>query len=66
MMLKVKRCRIQDRSTVNFGATVMGGAVTGGTVIGPESTLLPLSMMLKQMYLHTGLYQGSPTELVSE
>jgi hypothetical protein len=57
MMLKVKRTDIQDGSAVNFGATVMGGAV-----IGPETTLLPLSMVLKEMHLPPGTYAGSPTE----
>jgi hypothetical protein len=60
MMLKVKRTDIQDGSAVNFGATVMGGAV-----IEPEITLLPLSMVLKEMHLSTGIYEGSPTEPVS-
>jgi len=57
MMLKVKRCKIQDGSTVNFGATVMGGAV-----IEPETTLLPLSLVLKEMRLPTATYEGSPAE----
>jgi non-ribosomal peptide synthetase-like protein len=57
MMLKVKLTDIQDGSTVNFGATVMGGAV-----IEPETTLLPLSMVLKEMYLPTATYEGSPVE----
>ena len=61
MMLKVKLTDIQDGSAVNFGATVMGGAV-----IEPETTLLPLSMVLKEMHLPTGTYWGSPTEPVSE
>ena len=60
MMLKVKLTDIQDGSTVNFGATVMGGAV-----IEPETTLLPLSMVLKEMYLPAATYEGSPTEPVS-
>ncbi len=60
MMLKVKRTDIQDGSAVNFGATVMGGAV-----IEPETTLLPLSMVLKEMHLPTGTYWGSPTEPVT-
>jgi carbonic anhydrase/acetyltransferase-like protein (isoleucine patch superfamily) len=60
MMLKVKRTDIQDGSAVNFGATVMGGAV-----IEPETTLLPLSMVLKEMHLPTGTYWGSPTEPLS-
>ena len=61
MMLKVKLTDIRDGSTVNFGATVMGGAV-----IEPETTLLPLSMVLKEMHLPTATYEGSPTEPVSE
>jgi hypothetical protein len=60
MRLKVKRTDIQNGSSVNLGATVMGGAV-----IEPETTLLPLSMVLKEMYLPTGTYEGSPAEPVS-
>ena len=59
MTLKVKRTDIQDGSAVNFGATVMGGAV-----IEPQTTLWPLSMVLKEMHLPTGTYWGSPTEPV--
>ena len=59
MMLKVKLTDIQDGSAINFGATVMGGAV-----IEPETTLLPLSMVLKEMHLPTATYEGSPTETV--
>jgi non-ribosomal peptide synthetase-like protein len=60
MTLKVKRTEIRDGSVVNFGATVMGGAL-----IEPETTLLPLSMVLKEMYLLTATYEGSPTEPAS-
>ena len=59
MMLKVKLSDIQDGSTVNFGATVMGGAV-----IEPETDLLPLSLVLKEMRLPTATYEGSPAEPV--
>jgi hypothetical protein len=59
MILKVKLTDIQDGSAVNFGATVMGGAV-----IEPETTLLPLSMVLKEMRLPSATYEGSPTEPV--
>jgi len=59
MTLKVKRTDIQNGSSVNFGATVMGGAV-----IEPETTLLPLSLVLKEMYLPTATYEGSPAEPV--
>ena len=57
MTLSVKRTDIQRGSSVNFGATVMGGAV-----IEPETTLLPLSMVLKEMHLPTATYEGSPVE----
>jgi len=57
MMLKVKLSKIQDGSAINFGATVMGGAV-----IEPETTLLPLSLVLKEMHLPTATYEGSPAE----
>jgi non-ribosomal peptide synthetase-like protein len=59
MTLKVKRTEIQDGSSVNFGATVMGGAV-----IEPETTILPLSLVLKEMHLPTATYAGSPAEPV--
>lgn len=60
MMLRVKRSDIRSGSTINFGATVMGGAV-----IGPGTTLLPLSLVLKSMHLPTAVYHGSPAEPVS-
>jgi hypothetical protein len=60
MELKVKRTEIQDGSSVSFGATVMGGVV-----IEPDTTLLPLSMVLKEMQLPTATYEGSPTEPAS-
>jgi non-ribosomal peptide synthetase-like protein len=59
MSLQVKRTDIQNGSSVNFGATIMGGAV-----IEPETTLLPLSMVLKEMHLPTATYEGSPAEPV--
>jgi len=59
MLLKVKLAEIRDGSDINFGATVMGGAV-----IEPESTLLPLSLVLKEMHLPTATYHGSPAEPV--
>ena len=61
MMLKVKQTHIQDGCTIAFGATVMGGAV-----LECDSTLLPLSLVLKEMTLPTGTYEGSPAELLSE
>jgi non-ribosomal peptide synthetase-like protein len=60
MTLKVKRTDIQEGSSVSCGATVMGGAI-----IEPETTLLPLSMVLKDMHLPTATYEGSPAEPVS-
>jgi non-ribosomal peptide synthetase-like protein len=60
MMLKVKRAHILDGCAVNFGATVMSGAV-----IERDTTLLPLSMVLKEMNLLTATYEGSPAEPVS-
>jgi carbonic anhydrase/acetyltransferase-like protein (isoleucine patch superfamily) len=60
MMLKVKRTHIQDGCTVAFGTTVMGGAV-----IERDTTLLPLSLVLKEMNIITATYEGSPAEPVS-
>jgi non-ribosomal peptide synthetase-like protein len=60
MILKVKRTCIQDGCAVSLGATVMGGAV-----IERDTTLLPLSLVLKEMYLPTATYEGSPAEPVS-
>ena len=57
MTLRVKRTEIRDGSSVSFGATVMGGAV-----IERESTLLPMSLVLKEMQLPTDTYEGSPAE----
>ena len=59
-MLKVKRTHIHDGCTVAFGATVMGGAV-----IERDTTLLPLSLVLKEMNMITATYEGSPAEPVS-
>ena len=54
-MLKVKRTCLEDGCSINFGATVMGGArIETGT------TVLPLSLVLKQMHLSPGIYEGSP------
>jgi hypothetical protein len=58
MILKVKRTEIRDGSAINFGATIMSGAV-----IEPETTILPLSLVLKEMHLPgAATYQGSPVE----
>lgn len=59
MTLKVKRTHIGDACTVTFGATVMGGAA-----IERNTTLLPLSLVLKEMNLPTATYEGSPVEPV--
>lgn len=60
MMLKVKRTHIQDGCTVAFGATVMGGVV-----MERDTTLLPLSLVLKEMNMPTAAYEGSPAELAT-
>jgi hypothetical protein len=60
LMLKVKRTRIENGCAVTFGSTVMGGAV-----IERNTTLLPLSLVLKEMTLLTAVYEGSPAEPVS-
>ena len=60
MMLKVKRTRIEDGCAITAGATVMGGAA-----IERDTTLLPLSLVLKEMTMLTGTYEGSPAEPVS-
>lgn len=59
MTLKVKRSRIEDGSAVSFGATVMGGAL-----IERNTTLLPLSLVLKEVHLPSATYEGSPVEPV--
>jgi hypothetical protein len=59
MMLKVKRTHIQDGSTIAFGATVMGGSV-----IEPDTTILPLSLVLKEMIMTSATYEGSPAQPV--
>jgi len=59
--LRVKRTAIRNKCSVNFGATVMGGAV-----IEAETTLLPLSMVLKEMHVPSAIYEGSPAEPVVE
>jgi non-ribosomal peptide synthetase-like protein len=58
MMLKVKRTHVEDGCVVNTGATLMGGAV-----IERNTTLYPLSLVLKEMNLATGTYEGSPAQL---
>jgi hypothetical protein len=60
MILRVKRTRILDRCAVNFGATVMGGAV-----MEQDTTLVPLALVLKEMNLPTATYEGSPAEPVT-
>jgi non-ribosomal peptide synthetase-like protein len=60
MILRVKRTRILDRCAVNFGATLMGGAV-----MEPDTTLVPLALVLKEMNMPTDTYEGSPAEPVT-
>ena len=61
MRLKVKLAEVRDGCAVNFGATVMGGAV-----LETGTTLLPLSLVLKEMHLPTGIYEGSHVEPVEQ
>jgi hypothetical protein len=60
MILKVKRTEIKDGCAISFGATVMGGAI-----IERDTTLLPLSLVLKEMNMLTATYEGSPAQPVS-
>jgi len=60
MILRVKRTHIQDGCSIAFGATVMGGAV-----IERDTTLRPLSLVLKEMKLFSATYEGSPAGPVS-
>jgi non-ribosomal peptide synthetase-like protein len=57
MMLKVKQTHIQNGCSISSGATIMSGVV-----IEPDTTVLPLSLVLKEMHLLTATYQGSPVE----
>ncbi|NVO17717.1 MAG: AMP-binding protein [Rhodoplanes sp.] len=59
--LRVKRAHIGDRSAIGFGATVMGGAM-----IEHDTTLRPLSLVLKEMTIAAGTYHGSPAEPVGD
>ena len=59
MVLKVKQTHIQDGCAISSGATVMSGVV-----IERDTTVLPLSLVLKDMNLVSATYQGSPVEPV--
>ena len=59
MMLKVKQTHIRHGCAISSGATIMSGVV-----IEPDTTVLPLSLVLKEMDLHTAIYHGSPVEPV--
>ncbi|MGI9520079.1 MAG: phosphopantetheine-binding protein, partial [Hyphomicrobiaceae bacterium] len=59
MTLKVKQCHVGDECTVNFGATIMSGAR-----VASNSTLMPLSLVLKEMDLPSGIYEGSPADTI--
>jgi len=61
MTLKVKRTHLEDGCAVNTGATLMGGAL-----IERDTTVYPLSLVLKEMNLVTGTYEGSPAQPVSD
>jgi len=57
----VKRTDIHDGCAIGVGSTVMGGAV-----IERDTTILPLSLVLKEMNLPSATYGGSPAEFVSD
>jgi non-ribosomal peptide synthetase-like protein len=57
MTLQVKQTEIRSGSSVNFGATIMGGAV-----LERDTTVFPLSLVLKGMHLPGAAYEGSPAE----
>ena len=57
-LLSVKQTVIKSRSAINFGATVMGGAV-----LEPETTVEGLGLVMKGMALTTGVHAGSPVNL---
>jgi hypothetical protein len=60
MILKVKQTHIQDGCALPSSSTVMGGAA-----IERDTTLMPLSLVLKDMKLFSATYQGSPVEPVA-
>jgi len=61
MVLKVKQTHIGAGCTISSGATVMSGVV-----IERGTTVLPLSLVLKEMKLLSADYQGSPVEFMAE
>jgi len=60
MVLKVKQTHIQDGCTISTGATVMSGVF-----IEYDTTVLPLSLVLKETNLRSAIYEGSPAEPVA-
>ena len=54
-LLSVKQTVIKSKSAINFGATVMGGAV-----LEPQTTVESLGLVMKGMALTTGVHAGSP------
>ena len=60
MVLKVKQTHIQDGCTISTGATVMSGVF-----IEHDTTVLPLSLVLKETNLRSAIYEGSPAEPVA-
>ena len=51
-------------AVIEKGAEI-GAHILSGAVIEPGTTLLPLSMVLKELHLPTATYEGSPVEPVS-
>ena len=58
--LKVRASSLGDHSMLSIGATLMGGATTGG-----YCTIEPLALVTKEMHLGAGHYGGSPAQAVS-
>lgn len=59
-LLTIKATSIKPNTAINFGATVMGGAV-----IEPHSTVEGLGLVMKSMVLTPGVHAGSPVNLES-
>ncbi len=57
-LLTVRRTQIESHSTVNFGATIMGGAS-----LARHTTVDGLGLVMKGMVLSPGLHAGSPVNL---
>jgi carbonic anhydrase/acetyltransferase-like protein (isoleucine patch superfamily) len=54
-LLTVKQTSIKSNSAINFGATVMGGAL-----LDSHTTVEGLGLVMKGMVLASGVHSGSP------